>query len=191
MLQVQNLSVERGDRMLFRDLSFELQSGDLLQVTGANGSGKTTLLRTLMGLFEPEGGEIVWDLEAPPVFLGHQPGISHRLSVLENLRWLCQLQNIAADEQQLDEALAAVRLMGYQDTFSNQLSAGQRRRVGLALLYLSDNPCWILDEPLTALDVQGCQDIEDRIQAHLAAGGATILTSHQPLSSSVRELALS
>lgn len=89
------------------------------------------------------------------------------------------------------QALAEVALAGYQDTPCNQLSAGQRRRVGLALLYLSDNPCWILDEPFTALDVDGFSRIEARLQAHLSGGNAVILTSHQALSATVRELALS
>ena len=181
MLKVSGLRVERSGHPLFAALSFSLQPGQLFQVRGINGSGKTTLLRTLMGLYSEYEGSIEWDLDRPPVFLGHRAALSDRLTVLENLAWLCRLQDTPVAEAQLEDALAQVELQGYEDTPCGQLSAGQRRRVALALLFVSTNPCWILDEPFSSLDTDGCAAVEELLSTHIDNGGAVILTSHQAL----------
>lgn len=181
MLQVRGLSCERGDRQLFAGLSFSLSSGEILQFTGSNGSGKTTLLKMLMGLFTDYSGEIDWSLDKPPLYLGHRPGLSDRLTVLENLRWLCALQGIEPAPADLDNALELIGLAGYQDTACGSLSEGQRKRVNLSRFLLCDNPCWIMDEPFSAIDRSGLTFLETRMQAQLAAGGAILLTSHQAL----------
>jgi heme exporter protein A len=102
------------------------------------------------------------------------------LTPRENLRWHPSGEAFS-DADAIDEALHAVGLFGYEETPAAQLSAGQQRRVDLARLYLSRRDLWLLDEPFTAIDVQGVARLEERFRRHAARGGAVLLTSHQSL----------
>ena len=179
MLQAEGLSCERSRRRLFSGLQVSLAAGELLHVRGANGSGKTTLLRILMGLYTDYEGDIDWQLEKPPLYMGHSPAINARLTVEENVRWLCSLQDVDVADAALDESLSAIGLGGYQDTNCSQLSEGQKKRVNLVRFFLCENPCWIMDEPFSALDVAGFDYLQQAIQRHLDGSGAIVLTSHQ------------
>jgi len=191
MLEISNLACSRGDHRLFSGLSFALCPGQIMQVQGANGSGKTSLLRTLCGFMMPDEGVISWcgrnarDLEedyyAEVLYLGHLNAIKDELSALENLRISAGLSGIELDEK---EALAALRRMGLRGRErlpTKVLSQGQRRRVALARLLVSDVSLWILDEPLAALDVGAVALIQDMIAEHLVRQGMVIFTTHQPL----------
>ncbi len=191
MLEVSNLACSRGDHSLFSGLSFKLQPGQIMQVQGENGSGKTSLLRTLCGFMMPVAGKINWhgadirDLDeeyyAEVLYLGHLNAIKDELSALENLRISAGLSGAEVDE---DEALTALRSMGLQRRERlpvKVLSQGQRRRVALARLLVSDAALWILDEPLTALDVGAVSLIQKLITTHLQNQGMVIFTTHQPL----------
>ncbi len=191
MLEVSNLACTRGDHRLFAGLSFSLSAGELMQVQGENGSGKTSLLRTLCGFMMPEAGEIRWrgadirklgeEYSAQVVYLGHLNAIKDELSALENLRVNAGLAGQALGE---GEAIAALRRMGLRGKEllpANVLSQGQRRRVALARLLVSNVPLWILDEPLTALDVGAVGVMQNLIAEHLSKGGMAIFTTHQPL----------
>lgn len=190
LLQAVGLGCERDDRTLFRRLDFAVQGGELLEVRGRNGSGKTTLLRMVAGLGEPDEGELRWrgrplrrmraELGSELCYLGHLPAIKETLTARENLRFAMQLKGCAASER-IDLALAESGLRGFEDLPCRQLSAGQRRRVALALLRLLPARLWILDEPFTALDRQAVAQLEQWIEAHRAQGGAVLLTTHQPL----------
>lgn len=181
MLLARGLSCERSRRQLFSALDVELGPGQLLQVRGRNGSGKTTLLRILMGFFTDFEGEIEWDLESPPLFLGHSPGVNPRMTVVENIRWLCLMQDTEVTDGEIDRVLVVLGLEGYQDSFCSGLSEGQRKRVNLARFFLCDNPCWIMDEPFSSIDAAGFDHLQERMQSHLQAGGGILLTSHQTL----------
>lgn len=181
MLHATGLGCERDRRQLFSALDFSLAPSQVLQVTGPNGSGKTTLLKILMGLYTEFEGEVDWALEQSPLYLGHRPSVSPRLTVIENLDWLCGLYDRQVDENDMDEVLAALGLDGYQDTFCNSLSEGQRKRVNLARFILCPNKCWIMDEPFSSIDTLGLGYLQDRMQDHVAGGGSIILTSHQAL----------
>ncbi len=204
ILEVHGLACERGDHRLFAGLSFALSSGELMQVQGDNGSGKTTLLRTLCGFVQPAQGAVHWcgqDImewddvfHAEMCYLGHLNAIKDELSALENLQMSAGLAGYRVAEH---EAVAALRRMGLhrkEHLPVRVLSQGQRRRVALSRLLIGDAKLWILDEPLTALDVGAVGLIQELIAEHLSNGGMTIFTTHQPLQVAgvqMRQLALS
>jgi heme exporter protein A len=181
MLQVQDLYCERQRRILFERLSFSVRPGELLQIKGSNGSGKTTLLKILTGLYEDYTGEVDWDLTSWPLFVSHKPGVKDQLTALENLEWLAGLHQGTVDRLEVDRALLAVGLAGYQDVLCGTMSEGQRKRVNLARLFFVKSHAWILDEPLSAIDVEGVKLLQERIGSHLDDGGLVIVTSHQSL----------
>jgi heme exporter protein A len=192
VLQGVKLECVRGSRRLFSDFSFDLQPGELLWVTGPNGAGKTSLLRIVCTLLPPEQGEVRWrgstvrDLgeafRAELVFLGHLAAVKDDLTALENLHFALMQEGTPALQSQLAEALAAFGLAGREDLPARVLSQGQRRRVALARLWFgAAQPLWVLDEPLTALDVQAVALVRSLLGAHLARGGLVVLTSHQEM----------
>ncbi|MFT4720493.1 MAG: heme exporter protein A [Candidatus Azotimanducaceae bacterium] len=182
MLTVSQLTCERDHRYLFEDLSFVVGAGELLQIEGGNGAGKTTLLRILGGLYTDFSGSVNWDLTSQPLYLGHKPGVKDLLSARENLTWLAGLQQAGIDVATVDQALAEVGLRGYEEVLCGAMSEGQRKRVNLARLYLLQAQAWILDEPFSAIDRQGVERLEARMQAHIDTGGVLIVISHQTLS---------
>ena len=190
MLEAENLACLKGDRLLFRGLALRLEAGGLLRIAGPNGVGKTSLLRLACGLALPEAGELRW--QGRPIrsvreayhrallYLGHAAALNDLLTPLENLRFGLVQQGILADEAALFEALACFGLQGREELPVRSLSQGQRRRVALARLALGEaQTLWILDEPLTALDVSAVELVRARIAEHLGRGGVVVLTSHQ------------
>ncbi len=179
----------RGDRMLFRDLSFSLQNGELLHLKGHNGSGKTTLLRALAGLLLPVHGEIRWqgtsirslreEYSRHLLYLGHLNGIKGDLTAVENLRIGSIFDGFALDEARAWEVLGEIGLRGHEDLPSKHLSQGQKRRVALARLLVNQASIWILDEPFTALDVGAVELLQTVIHRHVENGGMAIVTTHQ------------
>ncbi|MEO5344137.1 MAG: cytochrome c biogenesis heme-transporting ATPase CcmA [Gammaproteobacteria bacterium SHHR-1] len=195
MLEADNLSCVRGDRRLFRQISFRLQAGELLYVHGHNGSGKTTLLRTLCSLILPDAGEVRWngenahrlreDFSRELLYLGHKNGIKGDLTGLENLRISSILDGFDLSQRQAWEALERIGLDGHEDLPAKVLSQGQKRRVALARLLVNRAPLWVLDEPFTALDKAAVELLQQVIREHLERGGMAVLTTHQevPLTS--------
>jgi len=190
MLEAVDLTCERGERLLFSRQSFSAEHGTLLRVAGPNGTGKTSLLRIMCGLLEPTAGEIRWkggnirrlreEYWKDLVYIGHLNGVKDDLTVRENLRVSVRVAGRRADEAQLAQALDAVGLAGFEDSMARFLSQGQRRRVALARLYVSEEvPLWILDEPFTALDVRGVANLSALIARHIQNGGTVVLTTHQ------------
>jgi heme exporter protein A len=188
MLEVQSLECVRDDRLLFNDLNFSVSEAEVLQIEGPNGSGKTSLLRIICGLRLPEAGKVLWrnepirtnreDYYASMVYIGHLPCIKADLTVAENVRALLDTRSLSVTETVLERALAKVGLAGYDDVPGKALSSGQRRRILLAFVELSAAKLWILDEPLTALDVEGVDLMESMILEHRQAGGSVIFTTH-------------
>ncbi|MFA0086145.1 heme ABC transporter ATP-binding protein CcmA [Vibrio sp. 10N.286.49.C2] len=191
MLEVIKLTAIRDERVLFENLSFSLQSGDLVQIEGRNGTGKTTLMRIIAGLGDRESGEIRWKDETIEsnreeyhqslLFLGHQTGVKRELTAFENLKFYQSIHAPDTSESQIFDSLTQVGLAGREDVPVAQLSAGQQRRVALARLWLSEQPLWILDEPLTAIDKQGVKVLEDLFLNHANKGGIVLLTTHQDM----------
>jgi heme exporter protein A len=177
LLTVRDVAVERGYRPLLADVTLDVAGGDLWQLVGANGIGKTSLLRGFAGLTNVGMSGDITRL-SPPLYFGHKSATKLHLTPLENLRWHAS-DDVWGADQALIEALAEVGLAGYEDELVANLSAGQQRRVALARLWLTKARLWLLDEPFTAIDVQGASLLETRFVRHIETGGAIIFTSHQ------------
>ena len=190
MLEIVNLTCARGDRPLFQDLNFSLNPGEFLHVQGANGSGKTTLLRTLCGLSQPAAGEIRWngaraseDVEnfrRQLCYVGHHNGLQGEFTAAENLAFHLTLAGDAGPTS-IQEALGQLGLTAVAHLPAKLLSQGQKRRLGLARFLISQKPLWIMDEPITAMDVRSAARMTGYFTAHLDRGGLIVLTSHQEM----------
>ncbi|WP_250657689.1 cytochrome c biogenesis heme-transporting ATPase CcmA [Alkalimarinus coralli] len=190
LLRAESLFCERDERVLFEDLSFSINAGEIVQVEGPNGSGKTTLLRIMSGLSGAYEGSMFWkgepiastriDFLSNLLYLGHKPGVKAILTPVENLRALMGMRQSVTD-QDIHNALEKVGLYGYEDVPCHNLSAGQHRRVALARLYLSNDELWILDEAFTAIDKKGVKELEALLQERAQKGGAVLLTTHHEL----------
>jgi heme exporter protein A len=185
LLQARGLRFLRNDEPVFGPLDFAVDAGEALLVQGGNGAGKTTLLRVLAGLLRLDAGEIdidgrrarAADRARAIAYLGHLPGLKADLGALENLAFLTGLQGRRRG-QSAEAALAIVGLAGYEDALARQLSAGQKKRLSLARLWLSPAPLWLLDEPYANLDLEGIELVNRMVQAHLRGGGAALVTTH-------------
>ena len=188
ILKIEKLAFERNDALLFEPVSFELNSGEALHIEGENGAGKTTFFQLLINLLEPSVGEIhfrgqnfddcIYEYLSDVLFIGHQSAVKGALSVEENLRWMSPANT---SSKEITSALRSVSLEHHASMPCYRLSAGQQRRVALARLMTTSASLWYLDEPFAALDKQGVEFIEDRMQSHLDQGGAIVFSSHQDL----------
>ena len=212
-LVVEKLAAERGGRAVFADLSFLVEAGTLLRVSGANGAGKTTLLRILAGLAAAAEGNAAWHAENELVrsaeaacFVGHANAFNDALSVKENLAYAAALSGHDASSQDISLTLDAFGMKAMINRRFGTLSQGQRKRCSLARLLLLDlesnsdsnsggpsGRAWLLDEPFVALDVDTQAQLATVISAKLAAGGLVIYTSHQAVdihAANTQEIAL-
>lgn len=198
-LVAERLSAVRGERVVFRDIDFELASGQALVLHGPNGSGKTTLLRVIAGLLGTVAGRLrlidkdgktLVDEERDQAqhFVGHQDAIRSQLRVIETLRFHAAL--LGAAPRHIDEAVATWGLQALVDLSGGLLSAGQRRRVSLARLSLQRRQLWLLDEPLVALDTPTRARLNDVCSKHLTQGGMIVAASHEPFLGDRRTLTL-
>lgn len=185
LLEARGLAYTRNDEPIFGPLDFSLHAGEVVLVEGGNGSGKTTLLKVLSGLLEPGTGSISLNGEALTLarlshqvaLLGHLPGLKFDLSPLENLNFAIGVFGLRAGAAPRP-ALASVGLEGYEDVAVKMLSAGQKKRVGLARLLLVPAALWLLDEPYANLDKEGIDLVNRLLDAHARRGGAALVTSH-------------
>jgi heme exporter protein A len=182
-VEARDLACVRGGRLVFSGLGFRLSAGELLAVTGPNGSGKSSLLRVLAGLLRPEAGSIVFggaDEDEPLAhYLGHADALKPALSLRETLRFWAALYG--GSEHGVASAADRVGLAHALDLPAGVLSAGQRRRAGLARLLVAPRPLWLLDEPGSALDRDGEVLLGRLMAEHLTAGGLIVAATHQVL----------
>jgi heme exporter protein A len=189
-LVVSDLHLWRGERHLLKGVSFALEAGDLLQINGPNGVGKTSLLRCVAGLLPPESGAVSWrghdalrDKETyarEMLYLGHSNALKLDLTAAENLIAAVGLIQ-PVNRAEVLSALQQLAIPHCADLPARALSAGQKRRVALARLLLIKTPLWILDEPITNLDVKGIATVEQVMRRQLDAGGMILVAAHQPL----------
>lgn len=173
LLQANNLTVSRGGVPVLEGVSFSLAQGRALVLRGPNGIGKTTLLRTVAGLQPPVAGTLNAD-EDVAAYAGHADGLKTMLSVRENLTFWARVFGTS----DVDAALTGFDLVDLQDRAAGSLSAGQKRRLGLARLMVTGRPVWILDEPTVSLDALSVSRFADAVRAHLSSGGAALMATH-------------
>lgn len=197
-LNVTFLTLARGERALFRDLSLTLAAGEAVALTGANGAGKTTLLRAIAGFIRPEAGSITFNAadgaELDPAeargrhlhMLGHLEGLKGARTAREELSF--QARWLGGDA--IAEAVAVMGLKPLLDLEVRKLSAGQRRRLALARLIAAPRPLWLLDEPLSPLDARWREAVGEVMRRHLDGGGLILAAVHDPLPIQTRSLDL-
>ena len=186
LLEVENISVFRGERLVLDRVGFTLDAGDALLLTGPNGAGKSTLLRVLAGLRKPEGGHVLWsgvDTLADRsqhagrvAYLGHQDALKLGLTLRENLTLAAR-----SGGGDPDSCMKSLNILGLADLPARMLSAGQKRRAALARVLLAQAPLWLLDEPSLGLDTSTMDLLGTLFAAHRQAGGIVIATTHVPL----------
>ena len=184
----EGLVCRRGERLVFQGVAFALAPGGALLLGGPNGSGKTSLLRLMAGLAPPEQGAIAWDgaaiAEDPAAhrarlhYIGHQEAVKLALTAEENLAFWTQMRG-ASDA--IETALRRVRLDARATWPARYLSAGERKRLGLARLLASAAALWLLDEPTTSLDAESTEVLLTAIAAHRHAGGCVAVATHAAL----------
>jgi heme exporter protein A len=187
------LTVSRGERVLFRDLSFGISPGEAVALTGANGAGKTTLLRTLAGFIRPDAGTVTFaDIDPAEArahrvhWLGHLDGLKTGRRAGEELEFQARWSGAEADG--IAAAIAGLALEPLLDLEVRKLSAGQRRRLAFARLIAAPRPLWLLDEPFAPLDARWRAALGLMMQAHLDTGGAILAAVHDPLPVAARAL---
>jgi heme exporter protein A len=179
-LLVRDLEVMRGDRVIVAGLSLSLAPGEVLHLEGRNGAGKTSVLEVLCGFRRASAGRIE---QAPAPehrhWLGHRNALNLALSPLENLQFWAGLNGVTLADP--EAAFERVGLRQQRHRACGRLSTGQKRRAALVRLVAVQRPWWFLDEPLAGLDREGLEIFGALLGAHVAAGGAALVTSHQPL----------
>ncbi|AJE46341.1 heme ABC exporter ATP-binding protein CcmA [Celeribacter indicus] len=173
LISVSDLAVSRGGVPVLEGMSFAVAPGEVLVLRGPNGAGKTTLLRTLAGLQKPYAGTV----EAAPeavAYAAHADGLKATLTVTENLAFWSGVYGGAP----IAPALAHFNLGSLRDRPAGNLSAGQKRRLGLARLMVTNRPVWVLDEPTVSLDAASVALFAAAVRAHVGAGGAAIIATH-------------
>lgn len=199
VLTVEELSYERNNKVLFKQLNFQLFPKQILHIVGANGSGKTTLLQILTGLRIPITGKVMWNgitieknninFTNNLIYVNHRLGMKSALSLTENL-YLCLVRRNLIRKQSKRATIHAIHLIldqldlkDYADTLLTHLSAGQQRRLNLAKLLLIKADCWILDEPFNSLDSAGSVFLSSLMEKQCARGGIIVFSSHQAICS--------
>lgn len=172
-LSIRNLACARGGLALLEGVSFRVEAGAALVLRGPNGCGKTTLLRTIAGLQPALSGEIECSADAI-AYAAHADGIKATLSVAENLAFWAAIYGTSS----IDMAVEQMNLRALADRAAQNLSAGQKRRLGLARLMVTGRPIWVLDEPTVSLDMASVALFGDVMRQHLAAGGMAVMATH-------------
>lgn len=174
-LRVSDLAVTRGGLVVLKGVGFTLTSGQALILRGPNGIGKTTLLRTLAGLQPPSGGEVSIPFDSL-AYASHADGLKSALTAYENLSFWASVYGTG--KEKVEAALEALDLTALRHRQASQLSAGQKRRLGLARLLVTSRPIWLLDEPTVSLDAASVALFAAQVRAHLAAGGSALIATH-------------
>ena len=184
-LEITDLHLSRGDRLLVKDLNFKLSKGQSLKIEGANGVGKTTLIRAIAGFITPDKGKINFTFDDKDLskreqihYIGHKNGIRTSLTVLENLEFWASFYNTKPSLMQIAQTYALKSLLHIP---AGYLSAGQKRRLSLSRLSMSKRPLWLLDEPTVSLDQQSVKLVAKAAQNHIEEGGILIAATHIPL----------
>ncbi len=180
MLRLSGLAVARGGRPVLEGVSLDLPPGEAVLLRGPNGIGKTSLLRVVAGLAPPLAGQVAMasDLVA---YAAHADGLKSTLTARENLAFWARVFDHPDPAGAVAAALAALGLSGLAERMAHEMSAGQKRRLGLARLLVTRRPLWLLDEPTVSLDADSVAAFAALLRAHLAEGGAALIATHVDL----------
>ncbi len=188
--EIKNISCIRGNKLLFKNINFKLNSKDLLVIKGSNGSGKTSLLKVLSGLIKPLSGNII--IKEKNInkikdeyfkyieYIGHENAIKSSLTVKENLDFYLKIKKNLS-KKNLDKAIKIFDLKKILDIRAEHLSSGEKRRVSLSKLILSNNKIWFLDEPTTGLDKKNFSNFLKILKKHLNSNGLAIIATHDDI----------
>ena len=189
MLATTGLGIIRGERAVFTDIDLAVAPGEAVVLRGPNGAGKSTLLRILAGLLSPTVGRVTWDGAAIADdreahgrrlrYAGHGDALKLALSAFDNLAFWARFEGTPVDA--VDDALDRLGLGALGLLPAGVLSAGQKRRLGLARLALAPRPLWLLDEPTVSLDAASVDLLAGMIWDHRAAGGMVVVATHDGL----------
>ena len=200
VLEAKSLACERGGKLIFKDLSFLVRSGEVVELRGPNGAGKSSLLRLLAGLNKSLSGSLTLTRFRHPDesrdlsqaekdsgfrrnddfhgeqshYISHHEAVKPALTVRENLEFWAGFQGGIAD-------LASLKLQHLADDEARLLSEGQRRRLSLSRLVSVKRPGWLLDEPTVGLDQTALADLRNVVESHLAEGGLVVAATHADL----------
>ena len=198
--EIKNISCIRGNKLLFKNLNFKLNNKELLVIKGANGSGKTTLLKILSGLFKPISGSIILNKKNINLlkdeyfknfeYIGHENAIKGALTVRENLNFYLKIKKNLT-EKNLGKTIKTFNLKNLLDIKIENLSSGEKRRVSLSRLILSNSKIWFLDEPTNGLDKKNILSFFRILKEHLRNGGLAIIASHDEIKIKNRNINLS
>ena len=180
ILNLKGISVEKNDVCILEDINLEIKQGDFLNIYGSNGAGKTTLLKLLSGLTEPTAGEIKFnndDFMDKVFILGHKNGIKLNLTVLENLQFISNNQDI----KKIKSVIEKYELTSKMNTLAKYLSHGQQKRVALMKAMINDYDVWLLDEPYSGLDQAGEEILDKILINHIKNSGAVVITNHKEI----------
>ena len=185
--EIKNISCIRGNKLLFKNLNFKLNNKELLVIKGANGSGKTTLLKILSGLLKPISGSIIINKKNINIlkdeyfkyfeYIGHENAIKTALTVRENLNFYLKIKRNLATKN-FEKAIKIFNLKNLLDIKIENLSTGEKRRVSLSRLILSNSKIWFLDEPTNGLDKINTVIFFKILKQHLQLNGLAIVASH-------------
>lgn len=194
-LEVADLALARGGRLIVADASFDLAPGETVLLNGPNGAGKTSLLRAVAGLLPIAAGRVSVfhgaarepaGLKSQCVYVGHADGVKSAMTGAEHLRFWSALYG--APDDRIEDAIAAFDLGAFAAARAGALSAGQRRRLGLARLVISGKPLWLMDEPTAAIDDAAADRLVALIKTHMAAGGGALIATHDKIAIGARVL---
>ena len=197
--EAKNISCIRGNKLLFKNLNFKLFSGELLLIKGANGSGKTSLLKILSGLLNPISGSIIVNKKNINLskdeyfkqfeYIGHENAIKNALTVRENLNFYLKIKKSLTKEN-FEKAIKIFNLKNLLDIKIENLSSGEKRRVSLSRLILSNSKIWFLDEPTNGLDKINTLNFFKILKQHLQFNGLAIIASHDEIKIKNRSISL-
>ncbi len=190
LIEVKNITLERNDVEVFSNISISFNKSQITNIHGLNGSGKTSFLKTIIGITEPTFGKIYYvneDLMNMITYIGHRFALKNNLTVNENLVHTQAFKG-PINQKVIDTALDAFNISNYKNTFVKNLSHGQQKRVALSKLLSTNSVIWIIDEPYSALDLDGIEIFNKLAIKHIENNGTIIMTSHSSISNIFKHL---